>query len=250
MIAQVEQRDASVIAPDPADPADGAGPSVAVPAAVSPSDTTQDRLVQAAAEVFSEKGYRGAGVQEIARRAGLTTGAIYSRYSGKAELLAEAIRAESGRQLDELFAAGEGPLGAAEMIRRAGAGLPQRTVGRKQFLLLEAFVAARQDPEVAEVLDEHVAGVRARFQRVLELGRRSGDLDPTVDPEALVHFCQAVAWGFLLYEALGTPAPRPEAWSEVIDRTVDAFRPSAADTDHPELGAEASQPSSTQGVAP
>jgi TetR/AcrR family transcriptional regulator, repressor for uid operon len=253
----VDPSDAPVIAADgrpddrpfSGDPTPSGAPAPD-PVAAQPGDTTQDRLVQAAAEVFSEKGYRGAGVQEIARRAGLTTGAIYSRYSGKAELLAEAIRAESGRQLDELFAAGEGPLGAAEMIRRAGTALPQRTGGRKQFLLLEAFVAARQDPEVAEVLDEHVAGVRARFQRVLEVGRRSRDLDPTVDPEALVHFCQAVAWGFLLYEALGTAAPRPEAWREVIDRTVDAFRPPTADTDHPERGAQASPPPSTQGVAP
>ena len=55
-------------------------------------DDTTERLVTAAAQVFAERGYDGAGVQEIARRAGLTTGAIYSRFSGKAELLAEAIR--------------------------------------------------------------------------------------------------------------------------------------------------------------
>ena len=51
------------------------------------SDETRARLVDAAAEVFSERGYDGAGVQEIARRAGLTTGAIYGRFTGKAELL-------------------------------------------------------------------------------------------------------------------------------------------------------------------
>ena len=51
------------------------------------------RLIEAAADVFAEKGYEGAGVQEIARRAGLTTGAIYSRFSGKADLLAATIEA-------------------------------------------------------------------------------------------------------------------------------------------------------------
>ena len=51
------------------------------------SDATRDRLLDAAAAVFAEKGYDGAGVPEIARRAGLTTGAIYSRFTGKAELL-------------------------------------------------------------------------------------------------------------------------------------------------------------------
>ena len=37
------------------------------------------RLLAAAADVFAERGYDGAGVAEIARRAGPTTGAIYSR---------------------------------------------------------------------------------------------------------------------------------------------------------------------------
>ena len=59
-----------------------------------PSETGDDlthRLMHAAAEVFAEKGYEKAGVAEIARRAGVTTGAIYNRFGGKAELLLEAV---------------------------------------------------------------------------------------------------------------------------------------------------------------
>ena len=52
-----------------------------------PKQIDEDLLIKAAAEVFAERGYAGAGVAEIARRAGVTTGAIYSRYSGKSELL-------------------------------------------------------------------------------------------------------------------------------------------------------------------
>src|SRR6476661_3001121 len=61
------------------------------------------RLLRSAAEVFAEQGYAGTRVAEIARRAGLTTGAIYSRYRGKAELLADAIDASSVDELDALF---------------------------------------------------------------------------------------------------------------------------------------------------
>src|SRR5438445_9574435 len=68
-----------------------------------PADQTRDRLVAAAAEVFAEKGYDRAGVQEIARRAGLTTGAIYGRFTGKAELLHAAIEDQTTDELDELF---------------------------------------------------------------------------------------------------------------------------------------------------
>ena len=41
-------------------------------------DELTARLLQAAAEVFAENGYSKAGLALVARRAGVTTGAIYS----------------------------------------------------------------------------------------------------------------------------------------------------------------------------
>src|SRR5947207_4945892 len=54
--------------------------------------TTRERILTAAAEVFAERGYEGAAVSDIARRAGFTTGAIYGRFRDKAELLLEVVR--------------------------------------------------------------------------------------------------------------------------------------------------------------
>ncbi|MDZ7732010.1 MAG: TetR/AcrR family transcriptional regulator [Acidimicrobiia bacterium] len=196
----------------------------AVPATVADRpgpDETRDRLRRAAAEVFAEKGYEGAGVQEIARRAGLTTGAIYSRYSGKAELLAEAIRAESGPQFDELFATASPEGQAAELIRRAGSHLVTRDPAAGG-ILLEAFVAARRDPELRALLRKHVATRTEIFGRIIGLAKSHGDIDESLDTESIVHLCQAVAFGFLLYEAIDAPRPEPGAWSALIDRLVDA----------------------------
>jgi AcrR family transcriptional regulator len=187
-------------------------------------DETRDRLRAAAAEVFAEKGYEGAGVQEIARRAGLTTGAIYSRYSGKAELLAEAIRVESGPQLDELFARVRPEGQAAELVRRAGSHLVTRDP-RASGILLEAFVAARRDPELRALLQKHVAARTEVFGRVIEIAKGHGDIDGDIDTASIVHLCQAVAFGFLLYEAIDAPRPEPEAWQDLIGRLVDAAGP-------------------------
>ncbi|HTX48214.1 MAG TPA: helix-turn-helix domain-containing protein [Caulobacteraceae bacterium] len=44
------------------------------------------RLIDAAAEVVAEKGFQRASLEEIAARAGLTTGAIYSNFEGKDDL--------------------------------------------------------------------------------------------------------------------------------------------------------------------
>jgi len=190
-------------------------------------DPLRAKLVEAAAEVFSERGYDGAGVHEIARRAGLTTGAIYSRFSGKAELLAEAIRAESAPQLDQLLSAGDRTPDAARLIATVGAQLPVRPPTRKQFLLLEAFIAARRDPELAVALRADLREARQNFTRLIELGQRTGNLDPELDTEAVVHFAQAVAFGFLVYEAIDAPQPDVVRWTGLIDRLVDALRPSS-----------------------
>src|SRR3954464_12651846 len=92
-------------------------------AATVPADaiveSTRERLLKAATAVFGERGYDGAGVQEIARRAGLTTGAIYANFSGKAELLYEAIGGRSATELDDLLrpgGAGSTPITAGELL--------------------------------------------------------------------------------------------------------------------------------------
>ena len=62
--------------------------------------STRDRILKAAAEVFAERGYEGAAVSDIARRAGFTTGAIYGRFRDKAELLLEVVRGVLESQQD------------------------------------------------------------------------------------------------------------------------------------------------------
>lgn len=49
-------------------------------------------ILAAAERLFRERGFGGVGVAEVARRAGLTHGAVYSRFPGKADLAAAALR--------------------------------------------------------------------------------------------------------------------------------------------------------------
>ena len=154
-----------------------------VEAAEAPDgDDTATRLVQAATEVFAEKGYDKAGVAEIARRAGLTTGAIYSRYSGKAELLAEAIRASTSDEFDRLFNQHRFQGRATDLLETVGSHLITREATPGQAILLEAFVAARRDPDVADVLREHLATVIHRVVDSVAAGDRAAV--PTHPPTA------------------------------------------------------------------
>lgn len=52
--------------------------------------TTRTRILQAASEVFRERGVAATGVDEVMRRAGLTHGGFYAHFRGKSELVADA----------------------------------------------------------------------------------------------------------------------------------------------------------------
>jgi AcrR family transcriptional regulator len=201
---------------------------------MSEGDATRQRLVAAAAEVFAERGYDGAGVQEIARRAGLTTGAIYSRYSGKAELLRDAIAENSTDELDELFNQHRFEGHVSDVIRVAGSHLVERPAATSTepaaALLLEAFVAARRDPEIRTIVKGIVEERAGRLAEIIEAAKADGSVDARVDTDAAVRFCHAVGLGFLIYEALELDLPLAEPWEALITRLVVALA-AAPDSD-------------------
>jgi AcrR family transcriptional regulator len=188
------------------------------------SDATRDRLVQAAAEVFAEKGYDRAGVQEIARRAGLTTGAIYGRFTGKAELLLEAIDSKAEDEFDELFSQHRFEGRATDILSTVGAHLVTHDDGdRGHDLLLEAIVTARRDPEVAAKLGARVDHRAALLGDLIEEAKLDGSVGDDLDTLALVRFCHAVSLGFLCLEALDLDLPDETPWAHLIERLVGAL---------------------------
>ena len=58
---------------------------------------TRAALLDAAERLWAERGIRGASLDEIAARAGLTKGAVYSNFASKAELVLESTDATADR---------------------------------------------------------------------------------------------------------------------------------------------------------
>ena len=177
-----------------------------------------DRLLHAAAEVFAEKGYEKAGVAEIARRAGVTTGAIYNRFGGKAELLLEAIDHHMPDSLDTVLnSSGSGS--ATEVLSRLGDHLLDDLDGGHR-LFLEAVVAARRDPELADRLWGRVTDEDRRLGKIVSEGTNDGLLDPNLDEQAVVRLAHAIGFGMLLTRSIGLDLPKPDHWHAVIDRVL------------------------------
>ena len=181
--------------------------------------------------MFAEKGYDRATVQEIARRAGFTTGAIYGRFQGKAELLLAAIEAQSDDEFEQLFAENRFEGKATDIITTVGSHLVTEEFDNGQALLLEAFVASRRDPEVAGMLLRVIDSRTEALTALVDDAKRTGAIDPSLDTLSIVRFCHAVGFGFLLFGAVDLGRPRPEPWEVLINRLVGAVAEPGYDPD-------------------
>jgi AcrR family transcriptional regulator len=80
-------------------------------------EQTRQRLLDAATRVFARRGYQKATLEEIAKEAGFTIGAVYSNFSGKEELFLALADIQVEQRVNEIRALGD----AAERGDQPGA---------------------------------------------------------------------------------------------------------------------------------
>ena len=106
---------------------------------------TRERLLNAAADACVEHGYESATLSDIARRAEVSTPAIYSHFSGKADLLVEACQ----RELNTISS---GRLREVDGLRELAQAWIQPDFARSRIMVAEIHCAAIRQPEVADLL--------------------------------------------------------------------------------------------------
>jgi len=167
-------------------------------------------ILDAAAEVMGETGYRGMTLEAVARRAGTTKPSIYLRYSGKEEL---AVAALERMRLRGGPAADTGSLRAdlvAELERFRLAVLRPRGVAMIGTVLAEEA----ETPELLARFRRRVVRPRRRmFREVLERGAARGELAAGTDPELVAGLLVGAVYAQYLAGARFT-----RGWSErVVD---------------------------------
>lgn len=70
-------------------------------------ERTRSRLIEAAARVFARRGYHAAKLEEVAAEAGLSTGAVYSNFTGKEDLFLAITDKEVADRVEEIRAVAE-----------------------------------------------------------------------------------------------------------------------------------------------
>lgn len=122
---------------------------------------TRERVLDATIDCVVEYGYAGASTRRIAKRAGVSIGALQHHYAGKSELIAAAMRTISHRLTAEFLADIEGMADAHGTARAAlerASHLLDRVWDAHRSPLfvagVELLVAARTDPALRRAADD------------------------------------------------------------------------------------------------
>jgi TetR/AcrR family transcriptional repressor of nem operon len=125
----------------------------------------RERIVEAAARRFRERGFEGIGVADLMREVGLTHGGFYGHFASKEELMAEAVALAMERSRERwarrAAAARGDPLAAVADLYLT----PRHRDDPGDGCVVAALAtdAARQGPAVRQVL---VRGLRGSFDLI------------------------------------------------------------------------------------
>jgi AcrR family transcriptional regulator len=110
---------------------------------------TRDRILQAAGEVFTSRGYDGASLDRVAAAAGLTKGAVYSSFSGKDELFFALVADRLDQRLAVVAGAADGQRDLRQLFDNAEADLAALFTTQRDWhlLFIECWIRAVRDPE-------------------------------------------------------------------------------------------------------
>lgn len=181
-------------------------------------DPIRARLLDAAVRVFAARGYDGTRIMDIVREAGLSTGAVYGRFASKEALLREAVVRRTRGQGQR----GETDERVADLIARL-ASTTRGPLSDDEAVRLEAYVAARREPEVAAALADAAASWRTAVEPLLDTAVADGSVAADVDPGAVLYLVSTLRMGLLVQRAAGFPSPDDEAWGDLIRTIIASF---------------------------
>ena len=115
-------------------------------------------ILAAALEVFAERGFQAARLEEVAKRAGVSKGALYLYFETKADLFRAVVTDAISPNLEHVKALASAPV-LFEQAARMGVGMLARTVvtDRRITGVVKLVIAeSRNHPELATIWRESV----------------------------------------------------------------------------------------------
>jgi len=141
---------------------------------------TRQKVLDAARGLFAERGYEPATIRDIARGAGMSTGAVFANFQDKAELF-EAVLTEDMAGLAEVMKNGAGDGSTRDRLVNALSAGYRGSI--EQLPLFQAIVARSWFQPIAAETRQRAAteGLTAIISDILRAGISAGELKQDAD---------------------------------------------------------------------
>src|SRR6267378_6700260 len=179
----------------------------------------RDELLTAALRVFARRGYRQAGVDEIAAEAGYSKGALYWHFSGKEELLMALLEERIDAPMRDRVALLASAPPERDMSVEATRAFAQQLGEQREAMLLEReyWSLAIRDPELraryAERQPEHRGALAAAMEA---RARHLGTPDMPMSAEDVARIVMSIIGGLGVDELIEPGSVRPELLGEAL----------------------------------
>lgn len=182
--------------------------------------STKDLILSAAAEAFASRGFDGASLNEIAASVGLSTGAVYSHFRGKPELLLAVVETTLDSVDPRRHAADDlTPQYLHDWIDWIMA--PERPALRA--LIAEIHHAAMRHPDMRDLLTAYGNRFGRTITALVRKWQEDGLLSADRDPRAVTQMFLTETLGMCSNAAFNPGLLRDRTFRELFDRQLRAL---------------------------
>jgi AcrR family transcriptional regulator len=181
---------------------------------------TREYLLAAAAQVFGQRGFHGATLDDVAAVAGFTKGAVYSNFKSKDDLFLALLesRYQSARSsLRAFLDAADGPHEAADFLERIATGLRGPEGDPWGDLYQEFLVYAMRNPEARRKLAQLERADLEALAVLIQVEREKHGIEDTHSVEHAARFVVALMRGLSTMSLIEATAVDDALISSMLD---------------------------------
>jgi TetR/AcrR family transcriptional regulator, cholesterol catabolism regulator len=163
----------------------------------------RERIIDAATDLFYDKGFRNTTLEDVADRLGTTKPALYTSFASKTELLAEICTRGVASALDEIEQAMAQGLSPRETLGYFVPRYVTAIIRLQKHIAINIREEKNLDPSDAERLAELRHRFIACVEDMLRAGRDAGEIDVAEPRIAAFAIVGAVSWTTFWYNPSG-----------------------------------------------
>jgi AcrR family transcriptional regulator len=197
---------------------------------------TREKILQAAVTEIADRGYERARLVDIADRADLTVGSVYTWFKNKSDLFNAALEYSLAEQQtrnmillsDDIRELSTEP--SSHWMVLIGSLAPRNTAHDKgptdaQKLLIEALKSAWRDEESYDTVRPQIARLFDQYKVIITNAMNDGAIDKALSADLLARLFLAFPVGLSLLTLSGLPDPDPAAFIPFFERFDKTIRP-------------------------